>query len=100
MWYMKIFGQEGLGRPDLEVKANTESITKMLKKELGEDAPPVNLALVFVDDRAVVAAEDAPNPTLKAKDIKEYLRKYAKANPLPATQIKRVTEILPKESIV
>ncbi len=100
LWYMKIFGQEGLGRPDLEVKADLESVTKLLKKELGEDAPPVNLALVFIDDRAVVDAEDAPNPTMKLKDLKDHLRKYAKANPFPLAQIKRVTEILPKESVV
>lgn len=97
--YMKIFAQEGLGRPDLEVKADTESIRKMLEKQLGEDAPPVNLALVFTDERAVISADDAPNPTLKTKDLKDYLRKYAKANPLPPAQIKRVTAILPEESV-
>lgn len=97
--YMKIFGQEGLGRPDLEVKSELETMTAALKKSLGEDAPPVNIALVFTDTRAEVDAEDAPHPTLKLKDLKEYLRKYAKANPLPAAEIQRVTAVLPEESI-
>jgi hypothetical protein len=97
--YMKIFGQEGLGRPDLEVKADTESMSDALKKVLGEDAPPVNVALVFTHNLTEVAADDAPNPTLKLKDLKDYLRKYAKTNPLPAEQIKRVTAVLPEESV-
>lgn len=97
--YMKIFGQEGLGRPDLEIQADKESISKLLKKELGDDAPPVNVALVFTDERAQLSTEDAPNPTLKPKELKEYLRKYAKEHPLAPADVKRITAILPDESI-
>ncbi|MGC1378048.1 MAG: NERD domain-containing protein, partial [Anaerolineales bacterium] len=79
--YMKIFGQEGLGRPDLDVKADTESLSDALKKVLGDDTPPINVALVFTNNQAEVAADNAPNPTLKLKDLKDYLRKYAKTNP-------------------
>jgi hypothetical protein len=99
LWYMKLFGQEGLGRPDLETKANLESINNLLKKELGEETIPVNVAMIFTDERAVLNAEDAPYPTIKVKDLKECLRKAAKANPFPPAQIKRITEILPSESI-
>jgi hypothetical protein len=97
--YMKIFGQEGLGRPDLELKADVESVTNALKKSLGDDVPPVNAALVFTDERTQVAADEAPAPTMKIKDLKEFLRKYAKANPFPKDQIKRVTDVLPTESV-
>jgi len=98
--YMKIFGQEGLGRPDLEIKADVESLENALKDALGEDAPPVNAALVFTDPRAEITADDAPHSTMKIKDLKEFLRKYAKSNPFSAEQIKRVTEALPEESVV
>jgi hypothetical protein len=98
--YMKIFGQEGLGRPDLEVKADMDSVSNTLKKALGEDAPPVNVALVFGDERAQIAADEAPNPTMKIKELKEFLRKYAKANRFSPAQIERVTAVLPEESIV
>jgi hypothetical protein len=98
--YMKIFGQEGLGRPDLEVKADLESLTKELQKALGEDAPPVNVALVFGNEQAEIAADDAPHPTMKIKELKEYLRKYAKAHPFPTEQMKRVRAILPDESVM
>jgi hypothetical protein len=97
--YMKIFAQEGLGRPDMEVKADMDSLTRALNKTLGEDAPTPNAALVFTDPRAVIEAENAPFPTMKIKDLKEYLRKYAKEHALPAEQIKSVTDALPDEGI-
>jgi hypothetical protein len=97
--YMKIFGQEGLGRPDLEVKADIDGLNEEFKKALGEHAPPVNAILVFTDPRAELAADNAPLPTLKLKELKEFLRKYAKEHPFPAEQIKRVTAVLPEESV-
>ena len=97
--YMKIFGQEGLGRPDLDVKADTDSLSAFLKKTLGDDMHPINTALVFTNDLAEIAADNAPNPTMKLKDLKEHLRKYAKTNPLPVEQLKRIMAALPEESI-
>jgi hypothetical protein len=97
--YMKIFAQEGLGRPDLEVKADLDSLSAAFKKALGEQAPAINAALVFTDPRSEVDAEDAPMPTMKIKDLKEFLRKYAKEHPFTTEQIKQVTSVLPDESI-
>jgi hypothetical protein len=96
---MKLLGQEGLGRPDLEIKADLEAINKMLKEKLGEEAPEANLVLVFTDARAVLDPEGTPYPLLKPKDLKEFLRKESKAHPFRPAQIKRVTDILPTESI-
>jgi hypothetical protein len=97
--YMKIFGQEGLGRPELEMKADIDSLNNEFKKLLGEHAPPVNAALVFTDPRAEIAADNAPLPTMKIKDLKDFLRKYAKEHPFPAEQMKRVLAVLPDESV-
>jgi hypothetical protein len=95
----KLFGQEGLGRPDLELKADLDTLTKEFKKSFGDDAPPINAALIFYDPRVVLDVEEAPNPTLKAKELKDFLRKYAKDHPLPAAEIKRITAALPEEGI-
>jgi hypothetical protein len=97
--YMKIFGQEGLGRPDLELKADMDSLTGAFKKAFGEDAPPIQSALVFTDPGVEVDADNAPVPTMKIKELKEFLRKYAKEQPFSAQQIKRVTAALPEESV-
>jgi hypothetical protein len=99
--YLKIFAQEGLGRPDIDVKADTDSLTEALKKTLGDgqEIPQINAALVFTDARAEIKADDAPIPTIKIEQLKELIRKVAKQNPLPATEIKRITAILPQEGV-
>jgi len=99
--YLKIFAQEGLGRPDLDVKTDTESLTAALKKALGDgqEIPPINAALVFTDSRTEIKADDAPIPTVKIEQLKEVIRKAAKQNPFPALEIKRIKSVLPEESI-
>ncbi len=97
--YLKLFAQEGLGRPDLEVQADLDSMRDALKKSLGEGLPPLNAALLFYDPRADIQADEAPHPTLKTDQLKDFLRKYAKENPLSPEQVKRITDLLPKESV-
>lgn len=99
--YLKLFAQEGLGRPDLEINTDVENLKAALKKSLGEDQPlpNINVVLVFSDDRAVLQADDAPYPTIKLDQLKDLFRKTAKQNPLPASEIKRITDVLPDESV-
>ncbi len=97
--YLKIFAQEGLGRPDLEVQADLDALRNALKKSLGDDLPPLNAALLFYDPRAEIQADEAPLPTLKIEQLKDFLRKRAKENPFPPEQVKRITDLLPKESV-
>lgn len=97
--YLKLFAQEGLGRPDLETQADLDALRNALKKVLGEDLPPLNASLLFYDPRAEIQADDAPFPTLKLDQLKDFLRKRAKENPLPPEQVKRILDILPKESV-
>lgn len=93
--YLKIFGQEGIGRPDLEVDSETESITKYLKKLMPEqEPPPVQAALVFTDERAILDAEDAPIPTLPAKRLKEFIRKSSKGKTLPPLKVKEIQQAI------
>jgi hypothetical protein len=99
--YLKVFAQEGLGRPDIEVKADIDNLTEAFKKTLGDGQPipPINAVMVFTDDRAILQAEGAPTPAMKIEQLKEYLRKIAKQTPMPVSDIKAVTEVLPDESI-
>lgn len=99
--YLKIFAQEGLGRPELEVKADIDNLTDSFKKILpeGQEVPAINAALVFTDTRAEIKAEGAPIPAMKIEQLKEFLRKSAKENPLPAAEVKRICGMLPTESI-
>lgn len=97
--YLKLFAQEGLGRPDIEVQTDLDSLRSALNKSIGDELPPLNASLLFFDPRADVQADDAPHPTMKIDQLKDFLRKRAKENPLTPEQAKRITDILPKESI-
>ena len=100
--YLKVFAQEGLGRPEFETKADMDNLTSALKKSFGNDQeiPPINIVMVFTDDRVVLKPEGSPLPAMKIEQLKEYLRKISKQTPFPASEIKRLNAILPSEDIV
>jgi hypothetical protein len=93
--YLRVFGQEGLGRPDLMAEAEIESVEKKLKKVLPEaDMPPVNAAILFTDERAVLEVDEAPYPTMLAKKFKEFIRKSSKTKGLTMERVKEINEVL------
>lgn len=95
--YLRIFGQENLGRPDLEAKAEAERIRRHLSKLLpGQEIPAVQAAAVFTDEQADIQVTDAPIPALTLKKIKEFMRKQAKENPLSKAEVERVKAVLPQ----
>lgn len=95
--YMSIFGQEGIGRPDLEAQGEVDAIRKLLAKRIDEkDLPPVQAALVFTHDEIELQVEDAPFPALKLKALKDFLRQKAKTKPLSSTQLAAVKAALPE----
>jgi hypothetical protein len=95
-WYLKFFAQEGISRPDLDIEVNTEKIQKLLSRQLpGYTLPPIQAALVFANEKAVISCDDAPAPTLPLSKLKEFLRKKAKADPLPIDVVNHITEALP-----
>lgn len=94
--YMKIFGQEGLGRVDLDLEADISGTEDFLRKELGGDPPEVRAAIVFVDKRADLQVDGAPVPTLYPEDLKDLIRRSQKANSFPADTVKRIQALLPE----
>jgi hypothetical protein len=93
--YMRFFGQEGLGRPDIELDSEISALKKHLAKQMGEDqVPPIQAMLVFTSDEVEIDAADAPLPAMKLKDIKEFFRKKAKEKPISQMQIEAVKAAL------
>jgi len=90
--YLKIFAQEGLGRPDLEIGNALQSTRNFLEEILTEDSdiPEIQAALVFTNDAAVVEADDAPVTTLHAKKLKDFIRKTAKAKPISMDKVQEI----------
>lgn len=77
--YMRIFGQEGLGRPDYEVEGEIQTLQKYLKKHMDEsEIPEINALMVFTNEGVEIDAEDTPVPALKLKQMKEFIRRKSK----------------------
>ncbi|MCC7130085.1 MAG: hypothetical protein IT297_06760, partial [Anaerolineae bacterium] len=99
--YLKIFAQEGLGRPELDVAAAKDSLQAFLKKRFpDEEFPPADALLVFTNPEVNLAiADDAepPAPAVKLKDLKELIRKSAKSKPVSLEKIKLLEEALRPE---
>ncbi len=95
--YMSIFGQEGIGRPDLEAEHEIYSLQKILAKNLSEgEIPNVQAVLVFTHDLVEIQANDAPRPALKPKQLKDFMRQRAKERPITPTQLAAVKAALPE----
>ncbi len=93
--YMRIFGQEGIGRPEIEANTEIESVKKFLTKKMdGNSIPEVKSLFVFTDEGAEVIANDSPIPAMGIKQLKEFLRNQTKARILNTDQIKNITDVL------
>jgi hypothetical protein len=89
--YLKIFAQENLGRPDLEIGAEIHAVTSFLEEHLDqEEIPDVQAALVMTNEKCEVDAENAPAPTLEKRKLKDFVRKTAKAKPIYLDLVKEI----------
>jgi hypothetical protein len=97
--YLRIFGQETIGRPDLEFSGQAAALEKHLKKnfEEGQEIPPIRGALVFLDNKVEIAADDPPLPAMQVAKLKDFLRKASKDSPLSPAELSRVKDALPAE---
>jgi hypothetical protein len=86
--YMRVFGQEGLGRPEIEARNEVEALRKSLAQGRGQsEVPPVQAALVFTADNVQVEAGDSPLPAMPVKKLKDFIRQQAKDRPLSAAAL-------------
>ncbi|MEN8174065.1 MAG: hypothetical protein ABFS03_14440, partial [Chloroflexota bacterium] len=93
--YLNIFGQEGLGRPDIEIEAEIGGLKRDLKKKMpDQEIPAVQAALIFTHPKINILTIDPPSPTLKPKQLKDYLRKEAKKKPITLDMVKKIQAVL------
>jgi len=98
-FFMKIFAQESLGRPDIEVKTAIEDVDRFISQKLEmSEYPSVQAVLVFFNPKAEVDASNAPHPTLLLDKTKDFFRRTIKENPADLDQIQALQDKLPKES--
>ncbi|MDX1378682.1 MAG: hypothetical protein R3307_07520 [Anaerolineales bacterium] len=84
--YMRIFGQESIGRPDVELEGEISAVKKHLAKHMDEsEMPQVNGMLVFTNEDVEIDSGDATIPALMLKQIKNFFRQKAKEKDKPIT---------------
>ena len=96
--YLKIFAQENLGRPDMEIGSEIYAIASYLEKHLDEEKiPDVQAALVMTNEKCEMDADNAPAPTLEVKKLKDFIRKTAKGKPISLDLVKEIQNAFNKE---
>lgn len=90
--YLKIFAQEGLGRPEIDVMNEVQRLQGYLVKNMpGEELPEPKAAVVFTNAKAVIdIPEDAEPPaeTVSLGKLKETIRKQGKGKGLSPEKLK------------
>lgn len=77
--YLKIFAQEGMGRPDLDMRSTVDNLKNFIVKvEGGSALPEPTPVLVFTNPKVVVQAADAPAPTVAVDKLKDFIRSRMK----------------------
>jgi hypothetical protein len=95
--YMTIFGQEGIGRPDLEALNQSQALQKYFAASIDESSiPPINVVLVLTSEKAEIDATDTPFPAVHVKKLKEFLRRISKGDAPRPEMIRTVQELLPQ----
>ena len=90
--YLKIFAQENLGRPDMDVMGEMQRLQNYLGKKLpDEQIPDLKAALIFTNPKTVIEipeTADPPAETVSLGKLKETIRKQGKGKGLSQEKIK------------
>jgi hypothetical protein len=96
--YMRFFGQENLGRPDIEIENEVSGLKNYLGKQMEEsEVPEIKPLIVFTVEDVEIDAEETPIPALKLKQLKDYIRQKAKEKLIGQIQLAAVKAALPEE---
>ena len=89
--YLKIFAQESLGRPELDVSSDIDDLKKFFHEKLTEEQiPNIQAALVFTNPEVEINISEDENPpaeTIYVAKLKDAIRKYAKAKTLSLDKV-------------
>jgi len=92
--YLRIFGQEGLGRPDLDAEHHIAVLSKFLEKHAdGNLLPEIQVVMVFTNSEVELDPGESPVLALKIKQLKEFLRSKAREKKLGALELDRLNEV-------
>ncbi len=98
--YMRLFGQENLGRPEVDAEGELRRLRTALEKTgLDLDALPLHAALVFTSPRIELEdADQSPIPAMRSEKLKKFILRQAKEIRLSEKQIAAVRQALEEEA--
>jgi hypothetical protein len=96
--YLRLFGQENLGHPEIESASEIEATKRYLTKVLpvGSEIPTIKSLLLFTSPKVELKIEDAPLPAITPKDLKDFMRERSKEEPLSDVMMDALLKALPK----
>jgi hypothetical protein len=96
--YMRMFGQENIGRPDLESEAEIDSAKRYFARTLPEGTviPEVRALLLFANPKVELKVEGSPIPAMTPKEIKDFLREKSKEKPIGELTLTTIRTALPQ----
>jgi len=94
---MKLFAQEGIGRPEVDAIASTREISRALEAEgiSKQEMPDIIVILVtLVEGVEIGDVGDAPTPIIELKKLRRYIKHYDKEckKPLAPEQLNKINE--------
>jgi hypothetical protein len=98
-WFVRVFYQEGIGRPDQVMKNRIEDLQRFIQKNLPDaKLPPIQAAMVFTAPNAIVqVGDDAPYPAIHSDKLKDFIRRKAKEQPVNTADLQALIAALPSE---
>ncbi|MCX6054438.1 MAG: hypothetical protein NTZ74_05900 [Chloroflexi bacterium] len=97
-FFLKTFGGESIGRPDLDSKYAVADITKFfIKKDIDLGSYLPEAIIVFTNSKAYVNNDNAETPAVTIEKLKELIRKRGKLNVISVELLNQIHEkIQPK----
>ncbi len=95
---LRFFGQEGLGNPTKEARAEVEKLRRFLAERLPDDDVPIEGVVVFTNSQVDLETENPAVPVLDGKQFKYFLRDLSKERPISGGQRRQLAEILAGEA--
>jgi hypothetical protein len=93
--YLRVFGQEGLGRPDLDAEHHIAVLRKFLEKRLdGGIVPDIQAMMVFTNNEVELDSGESSLMALKLKQLKEFFRTQAREKKLGSLELERLTTVI------
>jgi hypothetical protein len=96
--YLRLFGQENMGRPEIESETGIEATKRYLASILpeGSEVPAIRSLLLFTSPKVELKVEDAPLPAITPKDLKDFMREKSKEKPIGDLLLDTLLRALPK----